>query len=217
LRTASPERDGAFVRAVDGEMYVSPWNTRLRVLTGLLEFLNTVPEEVAPAFVSEHDARRAVEELESITDSRDVRVHVLHCNWHVPLRWFTPFADLDRVLFEDASGVGIRYEARVGDAGDRLAHAIAILEHARVDDAITDLARELAAWLAQFAPEGLVELDYGSVAWSFADDDLVDDHSAADLWTCMDALAAGDPTSAATIFAELSGRWGAARAHEAVN
>jgi hypothetical protein len=209
--------EGAFIRRVDGATLVCPWRTRLRMLAGLLEFRNSVPREVADAFVPENEARRAANELEAMDARIGMQSHMLHANWHVPLRWFTGFADLDRVLVEDRYGVRIRYEAHLADVSDRLAHAIGVFERSQIDVSITGLVRELKDWFEGFDPEGLVELDYGSVARSFSDDDLVDDHSAGDLWACINALETDDPVGAAEVFAALTDRWSAARVHEIVN
>jgi hypothetical protein len=209
--------DGAFIRLVDGATLVCPWRTRLRMLAGLLEFRNSVPAEVADAFVPENEARRAAHELEVMDTHTGMQSYMLHSNWHVPLRWFTSFADLDRILVEDRYGVRIRYETRLVDARDRLTHAIDVLERSHIDEFITALVRELEEWFDGFDPEGLVELDYGSVARSFSDDELVDDHSAGDLWACIHALETDDPVAAAEVFAALTDRWSAARVHEIVN
>ena len=63
----------------------------------------------------------------------------------------------------------------------------------------------------------MVELDYASVARIFTDDELLEDHSAAEVWVCLDSLAAGDVVRAGTIFGTLTDRWTEARAHEVVN
>jgi len=215
--TMSSASEGAFIRRCDNETFVCPWRTRLRMLSGLLEFRGSIPQVVADAFVPECDARRAARELDDMGARPEMRSHMLHSNWHVPVRWFAAFADLDRILVEDRNGVRIRYEARLFDAATRLAQAIDVLEESQIEESITVLVRELAGWLEGFDPESLVELDYGSVARSFSDDELVDDHSAAELWACVNALAAGDPMSAAEIFSDLTERWSRARTHEVVN
>ncbi len=81
---------------------ICPRRTRLRMLAGLLAFRNSVPEEVAEAFVPEEEARRA--------------------------------------------------------------------------------ARELAEWVEGIDDEGMLELDYGSVASMFEADDLVEDRCASLVW-----------------------------------
>lgn len=210
--------EGAFVRKVEGETFVCPWRTRLRMLAGLLAFRGSVPEEIAEAFVPEAEARRAAGELARLdSDHPDVRSHIIHANWHVPLRWFVAFDDSERILTEDREGLRIRYEARLSEAVTRLEKAVSVLEGAWVDSTVTEQVRELLGWLEDFSDEGLIELDYGSVGGIFTHEDLLEDHSAAEVWTCLDALAGGDVVTAGRVFGSLSDRWTEVRAREIVN
>src|SRR5687767_5881332 len=52
--TAEAER--AYIRRIDGELFVCPRRTRLRMLAGLLAFRGSLPDEVAEAFVSGQEA-----------------------------------------------------------------------------------------------------------------------------------------------------------------
>jgi hypothetical protein len=210
--------EGAFLRRVEDQVYACPWRLRLRMLSGLLEFRGNLPAEVAEAFVPEREAQRAVDELAAMAaHGGSLRSHILHANWHVPIRWFTLFGDIDRVLVEDKAGVRLRYEARLDDAAARARHVAGVLEQASFEDSITELVRRLVEWLEGFDAAGIVELDYGTVARSFSDHDLVDDRAAAELTACVQALEAGDEVEAAQLFAQLIERWGRVRAGEAVN
>ena len=211
-------REGAFVREVNGATLVCPWRTRLRMLAGLLAFRGSVPEEVADAFVTDEDARRAAHALATLGDDHpDIRSHILHANWHVPLRWFVAFSPEERVITEDRDGLRIRYESPLATAADRIERAVSILEKSWIDSAVTDTVKELDAWLEGFSDEGLLELDYSSVASIFEADDLLEDRSAEDVWSCLDSLAAGDVLRAGRLFGELTDRWTAIRAREVVN
>lgn len=99
----------------------------------------------------------------------------------------------------------------------RLAHAFEVLQGAQLEDEISDVVGELVEWLRSFRGEGLLELDYGGVARSFPDEDLVDDHSAAEVQTCLEALEAGDLVHAGRVFATLTDRWSGARVAELAN
>lgn len=210
--------EGAFIRTFESTLLVCPWRTRLRMLAGLIAFRGSVPEEVAEAFVPEEEARRAAHTLARLDeDHPEVRSHILHANWHVPLRWFSAFDDSERILTEDKEGLRIRYEAPLSVAAARLERALEVLEGSLIDTGVTEAVRELLEWLAGFPEEGLVELDYASVARIFTDDELLEDHSAAEVWVCLDSLAAGDVVRAGTIFGTLTDRWTEARAHEVVN
>lgn len=210
--------EGAFVRRIEDKVFICPWRTRLRMLVGLLTFRGTVPEEVADAFVDEDVARRAAKELADISDNHpDVRSHILHANWHVPLRWFAAFDPAERILTEDRDGLRIRYETTLMAARERLDRAVDILDMSWLDDSVATALRELMEWISDFPAEGLLELDYGSVAAMFEDEDLVEDRSADEVWACLEALDAGDAARAGRTFGTLSDRWATARAHEAMN
>ena len=210
--------EGCFVRRLEDKVFVCPWRTRLRILAGLLAFRGSVPDEVADAFVPRAEAERAAHELAAMGErDPEMKSHILHANWHVPLRWFAAFDPSERTLIEDRRGLRIRYEARLNDAQRRLARALEILEASPIDEGVTEAVRELTAWLNDFPPDGLLELDYGGVSAAFDSDDLVNDQSAAEVWTCLEALATADLTRAAETFETLSERWIEIRALEVVN
>lgn len=210
--------DGAFVRTIEESVFVCPWRTRLRMLAGLLAFRGSVPAEIADAFVPEERARHAAEELVALERRYpEVRSHILHSNWHVPLRWFAAFDESERILTEDKGGLRVRYETRLGLAKARLRRTHDILEGSWVDDEVHEAVQELVEWLADFSDGSLLELDYGSVASIFSDDDLADDCSAAEVARCIDALEEGDVVGAGRIFVRLTDRWTDVRAHEVVN
>lgn len=210
--------EGAFVREIEGELFVCPWRTRLRMLAGLLAFRDSVPEEVVEAFVPVAAARRAAHELVELGERHpDVRSHMLHANWHVPLRWFAAFDPSDRILTEDRSGLRIRYETPMREARARLARALDILGTSWIDEEVNKAVRQLAAWLDQFSTEAWLELDYASVAGLFDPDDLVEDRSAAQVWACLEALEAGDVLRAGRVFGSVTERWSEVRARELAN
>ena len=210
--------EGAFVREVDSVTLICPWRTRLRMLAGMLAFRSSVPDEVADVFVPEDQARLAADELAALgSDRPEVRSHILHANWHVPLRWFALFNDDERILTEDKDGLRIRYETTIETARQRLAESLEVLEKSWIDDSVVGAVRELIEWLQGFTYDGLVELDYGSVAGMFDDEDLLEDRSAGEVRACIDALASGDLTTAGRLFSDLTERWTEVRSLELVN
>lgn len=215
----APAEGAIVVKGGDGGVLICPRRTRLRMLAGLIAFRNSLPDEVAEAFVPEEEARRAARELANLGDAQPkLRSHILHANWHVPLRWFTAFDDSERVLTEDHDGLRVRYETTIAAAKIRLSRAIGILEDAGIgEDGVIDAVRELGEWVQDFEDDGMLELDYGSVASMFEPDDLVEDRCSKLVWECLEALDVGDMERAAKIFEQLSERWGAARAREVVN
>jgi hypothetical protein len=210
--------EGAFVRESEGRVLVCPWRTRLRMLAGLVAFRTSMPDEVAEAFVPAREARRAALELDAIGSNRPaLRSHIVHANWHVPLRWFSAFDDKERILTEDSEGLRVRYETPLQRGVERLGRALQILESAWMDDDITEAVKELTEWLQEFPDDGILELDYGSVAGMFSHEELVEDHTAAQVNACLDALDMGDTMKAGRIFGDLSGRWADLRAAEVAN
>lgn len=210
--------EGAFVRRVGDQVLICPWRTRLRMLAGLLAFRGSVPDEVADAFVGEDHAQRAAHELARLEESHpEVRNHIIHANWHVPLRWFACFGENERILTEDRHGLRIRYETSLSDAKSRLSRALRILETSWIDESVTSAVRELREWFGEFPEEGLVELDYGTVAGLFTHDELLEDESAADVWGCLEALEEGDVVRAGKAFGELTEKWTEIRSLEVVN
>jgi hypothetical protein len=208
----------AFVRHIDGRVLVCPWRTRLRMLTGLLAFRNAVPDEVADAFVPEMEAQQAARELAAMDErAPGMRSHIIHANWHVPLRWFGAFEDTDRIIVEDKGGLRLRYETSTHEARTRLDRTLQTLEGSDIDEGVVDAVRELLDWLSVFSDDGLVELDYGSVARMFGDEELLEDRSAAELGQCLLALEEGDQSRAGRIFATLSERWSEVRSLEILN
>ena len=223
IRSSLPEEaftatEGAFVREVDSVVLLCPWRTRLRMLAGMLAFRSSVPDEVADVFVPEDQARRAADELAALGNDRpEIRSHILHANWHVPLRWFALFGDDERILTEDKDGLRIRYETSIEEGKKRLRETLEVLERSWTEDSVITALRELIDWLEGFSYDGIVELDYGSVAGMFDDEDLLEDRSAGEVRACIDALASGDLTTAGRIFSDLTERWTEARSLELVN
>lgn len=223
IRSALPDADvapteGAFVKKVGDVTLVCPWRTRLRMLAGLLAFRGSIPDEVADAFVPADEAHRAARELAQFEENHpEVRSHIIHANWHVPLRWFVPFHDTERILVEDRNGLRLRYEIPLAVAFERLDRALVVLEGSMIDEEVTEAVRELRGWLGEFGEVGLLELDYGSVASSFSDEELLEDRSAAEVQDCIDALEQGDLVRAGRTFTMLTDRWTGARAREIVN
>ena len=210
--------EGCFRREADGVAYFCPWRMRLRVLTALLAFRTSLPEEVADAFIPSDQAEGAARQLASLGDQEpETLSHIVHANWHVPLRWFACFDDSERILTEDRSGLRVRYETTLREALARLHRAKEILEGNLMDESVVEAVADLTAWLEQFPTDGLLELDYAGVASMFDPDDLVEDRSAAEVGVCLDSLQAGDLARAGTTFEVLTDKWGAIRAREAAN
>ncbi|MFD0801824.1 hypothetical protein ACFQZU_10920, partial [Streptomonospora algeriensis] len=96
-----PERESgdAYVRRVEGEVYICPWQTRLRSWLGLREFRAETPAQLSPAFVPESIAAAAEARFERWRERGEpMRTQILSSTWTVPLSWFAPFDAEERCL-----------------------------------------------------------------------------------------------------------------------
>ncbi|MFD9594751.1 hypothetical protein ACFWA9_18625 [Kitasatospora sp. NPDC059973] len=105
---ALPERESerAFVRSVDGVLYVCPWATRLRTWQALDELRAAAP--VALLDTALPPATRAAAEADRErwrAEHPDARPWIVTSRWEVPVRWFLPFGEEDR-CFVPAGGPG---------------------------------------------------------------------------------------------------------------
>ncbi|MGV9265500.1 hypothetical protein ACWDRR_12645 [Kitasatospora sp. NPDC003701] len=96
---ALPERESerAFVRSVDGVLYVCPWATRLRTWQALDELRAAAP--VALLDTALPPATRAAAEADRErwrAEHPDARPWIVTSRWEVPVRWFLPFGEEDR-------------------------------------------------------------------------------------------------------------------------
>lgn len=210
-----PTRDDAYTATWSGGTYVCPRYPRLRMLEGVLAFRSAHP---ASALMSELAVRNAAQELAQIrSDAPTARSYILTAPWHVPLRWFTAFDPAERELYETAAGTSIRYRTSTSDAITRIERAIEILDEAGFDASIVDEVQNLHRWVKEFAGDGMIELDYHTVAGLFPDAELAFDESAAEVARSLSALDRLDYDEANEAYAEVATRWAAAQALVYVN
>jgi len=96
-----PERESgdAYVRRVGGEVYICPWQTRLRSWLGLRDFRAETHARVSAAFLPEAVAAAAEQRFEKWRERGEpVRTQILTSTWTVPLVWFAPFDAEERCL-----------------------------------------------------------------------------------------------------------------------
>lgn len=203
--TTEPPGEDAFVAEWRGRLFRCPRTPQVRMLEGLLALRAASAQLGRTPLVSAPQAKEAKERLHEIQRSGRGTAHILTSAWHVPLRWFAPFAPESRDLLEDP--IRIRYREFVGVGLARLDRAISILDEAEVPDSIIDEVRGLRSWLEEFPLEAMVELDYGGVAASFDPTDLVLDDSAGDLWAALEGLASDDWEVAGERYGDLVSRW----------
>ncbi len=155
-------------------------------------------------------ARRELEALHE--DRPGVRAHILTSAWHVPLRWFVPFDPAAKEILGRDGLTTVRYRVEHPAAISRIEKAVSILAESDMPESVTAEVRELRAWLTDFPEDSMVELDYGGVAAMFSETDLMLDESVAEVWSALDALAAGNWERAGERYGEVVGRWSRAMA-----
>lgn len=216
---ASTEGDYADIRLVDGQYYVCPWRTRLRVLASILSLRESSSPEVADAFVSQAEVRRAERELARLKRREPSAVPcMLQSAWHVPIRWFVLVDQQDKRLVRTSTGdLRLYYRTPITSAKRRAQRALQIL--GRSDMApVAELVRDLLEWLCSFDRRSMVELDYGTVSSLFSWDELDNDQSASEIQMALQALSTpGGMAKAAELYEGVAGRWAEARARESLN
>lgn len=209
----------ADVRFVSGAHFVCPWRTRLRVLASIVSLRDSIPDDVARAFVPEGEARRAARELARLRRREPTAVpSMLQSPWHVPLRWFILVDDAERRLVQGDDGeYRLFYWTPLPTAAGRVERSLRVLR--RTDLApLAELIREMGEWLSSFHPRSVVELDYASVSSLFSWDELDDDHSGRDVQEAVDALSEpGGAARAGELYQHVANRWADAMSRESLN
>ena len=216
---ASAEGEYADVRFVDGEHYICPWRTRLRVLSSLLSLRDSAPEEVAEAFVPEGEFKRAARELARMKRREPFAVpSMLQSPWHVPIRWFILVDDPERRLVETGPDeFRLFYWTPVAMAKRRAERALQILRRTELSP-LAQLVQEMAEWLSAFHPKSVLELDYASVSTLFTWDELDDDHGGHEIQEAVEALSEpGGMARAAEAYQSVANRWADAMIRESLN
>ncbi|MFF7453529.1 hypothetical protein [Kitasatospora sp. NPDC008115] len=218
---ALPERESerAFVRLVDGVLYICPWATRLRNWQALEELRAGAP--VALLDTALPPATRAEAEADRerwCSEHPDARPWILTSRWEVPVRWFLPFGDEDRCFVPagtgEKGGEGVRgdqaslfYLTPMAQARRRVARAYRALREAVPEGELVRGAEQVGRWLEEFHPRSLVELDYGGLVHLLGAERLLADRSAGELEDGLRALRAGDSAEALRAYEALTVRW----------
>jgi hypothetical protein len=215
---APSESEDADVRSIEGEYYVCPWRTRVRILSSLLQLREVTVPEMADQLVPESEAKRAARELAKLRRRNPYAVPFMQQSaWHVPIRWFMLFDGVERRMVEDHElGWRLTYETTVGKARRRLDRALTVVREANLEPLI-EVIEDLARWLAAFDRHSKLELDYARLSSLFSWSELDDDHSAEEVHGAIEALAAGEPARSADLYQEVAGKWAQVRAHESMN
>jgi hypothetical protein len=235
----APEResDHAYVRWSEGVTYVCPWQTRLRSWLALTRLRTAAPTLTRAAF-SANQAEAAVRDFARWrSQESSPRVYIQASTWSVPFAWFVPFAPDERWLVlgtpsepgecGQATVSGTRtlvYATAMTQARTRVAKALGVTRRTRGLAAARALGgdpaavaaelKEVGAWLEEFHPQALVELDYGGLVHLLDDSALCADQSVAEVSAAISAVSAGEIEFATAMYYRFTRRWQALEALE---
>lgn len=216
---APAEGEHADIRLVEGEYYVCPWRTRLRILAGILSLRETAPAEMVSAVLPETEFRRAARELAKLKrrEPSAAAPSMFQSPWHVPVRWFILVDEDERRLVEEAGEYRLFYWTPLPKAKKRAEQALQTIRRSELAP-ISELVSELAEWLSHFDPRSVLELDYASLSSLFSWDELDDDHSGREIQEAIEALSTpGGLARAAELYQTVSNRWADAMSRESLN
>jgi hypothetical protein len=205
--------DEAYVLEADETLLICPWNLRVRVAEAALNARDGVPSVIADAFVPPAFVGLAKSVVEDWRSGRRVlehglpRVHEQVSTWSVPLRWFTVFDPRERDLVLRPGRRALRYRTEIIKARRRANEACAVLRRGLGDAPITAAIEETAAWLEEFHPGSVVELDYGGLVDLLPDEVLQGDDSPALVAAGLAGVARGEAEAATSAYERLVDRW----------
>jgi hypothetical protein len=217
------ESGDAFVTEVDGVLCVCPWRTRLRGWLALGELADEFPAPVLDALLPPLVRHQATQDYERwLARNPDARPWIRTSTWQVPLNWFVLVSDEEREYDKGPGESGqdaplLRYRTPMVQARRRVARALRTLKDTIEEGPLIDGLLDVGRWLEEFHPRSLVELDYGGLVHVLPARELEGDHSAADVAEGIEALRAGDGTTAGEAYGRLVERWRAVRDRRSAN
>lgn len=132
--------------------------------------------------------------------------HVLTSSWHVPLRWFVAFEAGERRVTRGPEPTVV-YRTTMVSARRRLSRAHALLRRKAPEDRLTEAVRDLGAWINEFHPRGVVELDHAGLVTLLGFARVRRDDSVAQLGEVVQALEDGRDGDAWGIYRVVLDRW----------
>lgn len=221
------ESDEAYVLESSGSLLVCPWDSRLRAWLTLADFSVGLPRSIRDAFVPGVFIEEAAADYARWRAANpDATPHIRTSTWHVPVVWFVPFADEERLLrtaaasAAEGSARSLTYRTPMGQARRRVARGLREVARAfgtAAGGAGPDELEQLGRWLEEFHPRSVVELDYGGLVDLLDDDWLETDRSAAEVGDALAALKGGDSATAGEMYARIVERWRAVQLLEHAN
>lgn len=214
------DREHAFVWRHGRAVYLCPLYTELRRLQALLNFRQAVPDEVVDAFLPPGELERAGAVLERLQrEQPGARSHIQQSAWFVPVIWFMLFDSSERQVTPSRSGrlPRLTYATTLNQALNRITRALKILAERAEDPEVSSAADDLRHWLHGFDRDSFVTLDYGGLTQIIPFGELVEDHTARDVWEALNALEGGDLEHSDELYGAITERWADLRGREARN
>lgn len=208
------ESSDAFVVEADGVVCVCPWRTRLRGWQALGDLPGRLPTPVLDAVLPPVVRRQTAADYEQwLVRNPDARPWIRTSTWQVPLNWFVLVSDEERQYEKGTadSAPVLRYRTPMVQARRRVARGLRTLRDTLDDGPLVEGLMDVGRWLEEFHPRSLVELDYGGLVHALSEEQLDEDHSAADVAEGIEALRGGDGEGAGEAYARLMERWRAVR------
>jgi hypothetical protein len=229
----APERESlnAYLRRVEGTLYVCPWQSRLRSWLAFASFRGSLPVKLAHRFVPQAIAEQTADDFDRFKRrEQSLRTHIRTSTWHVPTSWFAPFDSAERWLVlgpgqpaepgaatTAAPPRNMLYVTSMSQARRRVARALVVIRRHVGQVAALDEVEEVGRWLEEFHPHSLVELDYGGLVHLMDDETLQGDQSVAEVATALTSLDNGQEELAFAMYQRVILRWRSVKALETAN
>jgi len=201
--TLDVDEEHALVEIMDGEAYLCPARTQLRVWQTAGEFREGLAALLADVFVPPKLADEAEDQLAAWREvSPDLRSHVQTSAWTIPSAWLLLFDSTEAVRGDGQ----LRYVTTIDLARNRATGAVQALEEAGMQISVMVELADVIGWLAAFDDSSRVELDYGVLAPMFGTE-LDTEDSVALLGAGLEALKRGDLAAAGQSYDTFMERW----------
>jgi hypothetical protein len=201
--------DGAHVIEHEGQRYVAPWSTALRIWAALSVFKDSLPATVIPYFLPDAIEEVLTTGIEEADIGFDKAPHILTETWVIPPRWFTLFLPEERLRGDSPDGPYTIVRTTLINARKRAQIAYAAVVNAFGDGDVAEEMKVLVDWLDIFHPSSIVELDYGGLAGylTLTEGDINADSSLEDIQQSLAGLISGDGQEAGIGYSRLVSRW----------
>lgn len=216
LPPVAEEIPAAYTMLRDGVRYVCPADLALRSWLALVSFADDTDAITRALFFARDPSEQPQEFVVWRMANPTASPHIRQATWGVPRSWFLLVAQDECERYDLEGEPSMRFRTPLADARRRLLSAYEVLD-ATIDEVdLLDELEEIGRWLASFADESWLELDYAGVA-RLLGDELAGDRSAEEIETALDALERRDFATAGETYRSFAVRWRIVNALERAN